>query len=210
MTASPIGWPALVRLMSLQDRPVPSLRGEVFIRDVDRFIDDDEDVAELSSLGEVVDVPGVGRYIAVESHLVVEASQSRLRVGRTDGSMWFIWGPDTVWTWAADGTVTVGPRDYARVGSPVSQLVTRRELDEWDGDDFTRPAGPPAARTFLDRAAWEVTLLPPDRKPHPFTMIVDAVTGLVLSERNDMFTSVIEWTRLEVGVELDNDRFTHS
>jgi hypothetical protein len=87
--------------------------------------------------------------------------------------------------------------------------VTRRELDEWKGDDFTRPAAPPAARTFLERPAWEVILLPPDHKPHPVTMIVDAVTGLVLSQRNTAFTSAIEWTRLEVGVALQDDRFTH-
>jgi hypothetical protein len=99
MTVPPIGWPELVRLMSLPDRPVPSLRGEVFIRDVDRYLDDDEDLVELSSLGDVVDVHGVGRYLAVESHLTIEASRSRLRVGRTDGSMCFIWGSDTVWTW---------------------------------------------------------------------------------------------------------------
>jgi hypothetical protein len=41
-------------------------------------------------------------------------------------------------------------------------------------------------------------------------MTVDAATGLVLSERNSAFTSVIEWTNLEVGVDLHDDRFTHS
>jgi hypothetical protein len=209
MTAPSIDWRDLIRLMSGPDRPVPSLRGEVFIRDVDRFIDGNEDAVELSSLGDVVDVLDAGRYLAVESHLAVESSRSRLRVGGTDGTMCFVWGKDTVWTWGSDGTVCARPRDYGRVGSPVSELVTRRELDEWDGDDFTHPASSPAARTFLGRPAWEVTLLPPDRKPHPLTMVIDARTGMILSERNDAFTSVIEWTDLEVDVELDDERFTH-
>jgi hypothetical protein len=210
MTETSIRWSDLVELISGPGRGIPSLRGEVFIRDVDRPIDDLLQEDEPPSAAGVVDVPDVGRRLAVESHLVVEASRSRLRVAQADGSMCFIWGADTTWIWERDGTVTSTPRDYGRVGSPVSELVMRRELDEWDGDDFTRPASPPTACTFLDRLAWQVNLIPPARKrhQHPVTMVVDAETGLVLSSRNDGFTSVTEWTKLEVGVELDDDRFT--
>jgi hypothetical protein len=66
--ADSIEWSALVELMSGGDRRVPSLRGEVFIRDVDRYIPDDADLADWRSRGEVVEVPGVRRYLVEESH----------------------------------------------------------------------------------------------------------------------------------------------
>jgi hypothetical protein len=196
--------------MSGGDRAVPSLRGEVLIREPYLLEEDGADRSGRGPIREVVDVVGVGRHRVDETRLVVEASRSRLRVGRTDGTTCFIWGSDYTWTWEADGAVTVGPRNYNRVGSVVSALVTRRELDEWYGVDFTRPTGPPTARTFLDRPAWSVDLAPPARKGHPYpvTMVIDAVTGMVLSQRNDGFASVTEWTSLEVGVELDDGRFT--
>jgi hypothetical protein len=206
----PIEWSALVELMSGGDRRVPSLQGEVFIREVDRYIPDDADLADWRPRGEVVEVPAVGRYLVEESHLLVEASGGLLRIGRADGSICLIWGSDTTWSEEPDGTVLATPRDYGRVGSVVSPLVRRRELDEWRGDDFTRPVSPPVATNFLRRPAWQVTLLPPERKGHhhPITDVIDAETGLVLSTRNNGFTSVMEWIGLEIGVEIADSRFT--
>jgi hypothetical protein len=54
-------------------------------------------------------------------------------------------------------------------------------------------------------------LLPPERKGHhhPITKVIDAETGLVLSTRNNGFTSVMEWMGLEIGVEIADSRFTY-
>ena len=125
-----------------------------------------------------------------------------------DGRLMAIQGEETFWIWEGDAEVpTAFPRATTAWGWPDSPLTQRRGLDEWRDDDFTQPALAPAPTKFLGREAWKVELRPPPRKPFPLTVIVDAVTGLVLSQRNEGFQSISEWTELEVDVDLPDELF---
>ncbi len=93
---------------------------------------------------------------------------------------------------------------YAFTGT---DLLARRDLGDFAGDDFTRPTGPVGATTFLGRTAWTVELAPPDHKPFPLQLVVDAETGLILQQRNDGFGSVDEWIEFVVGEPIPPDLF---
>ncbi|MDQ1737218.1 MAG: hypothetical protein QOH56_3469, partial [Pseudonocardiales bacterium] len=60
----------------------------------------------------------------------------------------------------------------------------------------------------LGGPAWTVELAPPQHKPYPMQLVVDAETGLVLQQRNDGFGSVSEWTEFTVGEPMNDDLFS--
>jgi hypothetical protein len=177
-----ISWPELVVLMAMGSGVDPSLRG--IVRVVEPEAEHPDGSYRLYRRGRL------------------------FRRERPDGQPFAIGGADTMWVWL-DGNAdpTAFPRATTMWGWPDSALVVRRELDEWRGDDFTRPESAPAADRFLGRDVWRVDLAPPPHKPFPLTLLVDAETGLVLSQRNEGFGSVVEWTELEVGVELADELF---
>jgi hypothetical protein len=132
----------------------------------------------------------------------------QLRVEEPDGRVNLIVGQDRVWHYDADRQVHVesplGPVHYPVNGT---QLLERRSRAEYAGDDFTRPTGQVAATTFLDRPAWTVELAPPPHKQHPVQLVVDALTGIVLQQRNDDVGTTDEWVELVVGEDLDAGLF---
>jgi len=194
-----ITWPQLVALMALGDGSEPSLRGVARSRDA-RPVEDDEP-ADL-------EIPGHGRYRLSEGRARVFKRGNLVRRERMDGRPIAIQGVDSLWVWDGDADIpTVFPRRTTFWGWPDSPLTQRRGMDDWGGDDFTQPANRPTPTRFLDREAWQVELRPPPHKPFSLTLIVDAVTGLVLQQRNDGFHSLAEWEELELGVVLPDELF---
>ena len=194
-----ISWSQLVALMDVGDGADHPLRGVV--RAVEPVMAEDDEPAD-------VDLGEHGRYRLVESRLRVFKRGDLARREWSDGRPLGIHGAETLWVWEAGERVpTAFPRRTAAWSWPDSALTERRDLDGWQGDDFTRPAAPPVPTRLLGRPAWQVTLRPPGHKPFPLTLVVDAATGLVLSQRNDGFRSVVEWEELELDVDLPDDLF---
>lgn len=194
-----ITWPQLVALIALGNGAEPSLRGIAHARDV-RPVEDDEP-ADL-------EIPGHGRYRTHEGSVRVFKRGDLVRRERLDGRPLAIQGADTLWIWEGSDTIpTAFPRRTTAWGWPDSPLTQRRGMDEWSGDDFTQPVAPATPTTFLGRDAWQVQLRPPPHKPFPLTLVVDALTGLVLQQRNDGFHSVTEWQELDFDVVLDDELF---
>ncbi len=100
------------------------------------------------------------------------------------------------------------PRNAVQYAGSGTQLLTRREANEFAGDDFTRPTRRPiGSTTFLGRRAWTVELAPPAHKPYPLQLVVDAETGVVLQQRNDDFGAVDEWVEFVAGESFDPNLF---
>lgn len=127
-----------------------------------------------------------------------------LRVADPGGQVRMISDGTTAWTFSTDGEPPEeSPARHVEFGMSGTDLLVRTDAERWLGDDFTRPTGLPVATTFLGRDAWEVELAPPDRKPHPMQLVIDAETGMQLQQRNDAFGWVSEWISLTVGEDLD-------
>lgn len=177
--------------------PDPNLRGIALIVESEPLEDDQP--------GEF-DVHGQ-QHRLIRTQIRVQKKGQMIRCERADGTPMLIRGPDFVWTWDEGGVPIKWPGTRNLFHGPAYALTHRRELDEWSGNDFTTPTGPVVATRFLDRGAWQVELAPPSHKPFPLSLIVDADTGLVLSQRNEGFGSVTEWQQLEVGADLSDDLF---
>jgi len=152
--------------------------------------------------------PGVTGQETVEP-IRVWRDQHRLRIEEPDGRINLIVGDTTCWQFDRDHeTPLASPRHALRYAGNGTELLTRRDPNEFTGHDFTRPTGPVAATTFLGRPAWSVELAPPEHKPHPLQLVVDAETGIVLQQRNDGFSTADEWVELVVGDSIDPALFT--
>lgn len=73
-------------------------------------------------------------------------------------------------------------------------IIRRRQPRDWRGDDFTKPAGPSRAVTYLGRQAWEVELTPPPHKPSALVLTIDAANGMTLAQRSVEFGLISRWT----------------
>jgi hypothetical protein len=133
------------------------------------------------------------------------------RCASLDGRVHAIAGRDRYWIRRENGRIWSDPRDRF-VGAPDDyEFGTARPVpDRWDGDDFTRPTGPPVEVTFLDRTAWQVELAPPAHKPHPMQMIIDAESGLLLRQANNALDIFHEWVALDTDAQLPDERFEYT
>src|SRR3954471_22476248 len=105
----------------------------------------------------------------------------RLRVADPDGRARLVTDGTTAWSFAgASETPAEAPYRNLEFGMGGTDLLVRSTAEQWLGDDFTRPTGPPTATVFLGRDAWAIELAPPDRKPHPIQLVIDAETGMRL------------------------------
>lgn len=88
--------------------------------------------------------------------------------------------------------------------------IERRELFEWQGDDFgfTLPLGPARATEALGRAAWVVELAPPEDESSPALLTIDAATGLQLKMESREHGVLLEWLELEFLDALDDELFS--
>jgi hypothetical protein len=128
-----------------------------------------------------------------------------------DGSVHAIAGHDTYWIRRENGQMWSGVRDRF-IGAPDDYEfgTARPHPDRWEGDDFTRPTGPPVEVMFLGRTAWQVELAPPAHKPHPVQVIIDAETGLPLREGNAAFGVFHEWVELDTDAHLPDELFEYT
>lgn len=132
----------------------------------------------------------------------------KLRVENSSGAPVFISDGVVAWDFA-------GHQDAPRKGNvnnlrylgSAQFLFNRRGATEWTGDDFTRPTGPPEEVTYLGRDCWAIELAPPERKPHPMQLVVDAETGMFLAQRVDAVGYSYSFAELSLGGELDDDLF---
>jgi hypothetical protein len=109
---------------------------------------------------------------------------TRARIEEPDGTPNLIVGDDTCWRFEPDHEApTASPARAVHYAGSGTQLLTRRNANEFTGDDFTRRTGPVAATRFPGRSAWTVELAPPEHKPYPIQLVVDAETGVILPER---------------------------
>ena len=133
----------------------------------------------------------------------------RVRICQLDGTPNLIVNEEYCWQFQPGEPMPVrSPARAVRYGVSGTDLLTRRDPNDFAGDDFTRPTGPVGATTFLGRPAWTVELAPPPHKPFPLQLVVDAETGMILQERNDDIGSVDEWTEFVVGESLPEDLFS--
>ncbi|HEX8304877.1 MAG TPA: hypothetical protein VF612_08355 [Jatrophihabitans sp.] len=151
----------------------------------------------------------VGHAVEEEPVLTrVWRSGRRVRLEHPDGRPSLIVGEERCWQFRGDDPVPVeSPSSAVAYHGNGTQLLHRREANEFTGDDFTRPTGPVEQTTFLGRPAYAVELAPPAHKPFPVQLVVDAETGLVLQQRNDGFAAVDEWTEFVVGEDADDQLF---
>ncbi|MFC6707176.1 hypothetical protein [Flexivirga alba] len=140
--------------------------------------------------------------------LHVRIKGARHRLDRLDGTVFFIQDTDRAWQFHDEhpNRPDEGGSEVSYVGT-VWSLVVRPDRDRFEGNDFTRPTGPPRATEYLGRAAWEVQLAPPSHKPFPLTYVVDAETGLLLQERNERAGLLAGWLEFEVGADIDDSVF---
>lgn len=132
----------------------------------------------------------------------------RLRVEEPDGSVNVIADAHTCWQWEQGSDVPIkGSRNELRLGVGGIELLERWTPEHFLGDDFTRPTGPVGATTYLGRLAWTVELAPPEHKPHPMQLVIDAATGMILQKRNDGFGFREEWLEFEVVERHDDALF---
>jgi hypothetical protein len=205
MTPAPPTWAQLLGLMTTTPDDEPTIRGAI------RHRGPQEGWSFFARSGAPPVVAGVrpGVDQADPPPLRVWRHGQRVRLEEPDGRVNLIVGDDRVWQYDAGRQVhvesPVGDLHYAVSGT---QLLERRPVAEYAGDDFTQPTGEVAGTTFLGRAAWTVELAPPPHKPHPMQLVVDAQTGIVLQQRNDGFGTTDEWVELVVGEDFDAALFT--
>lgn len=137
------------------------------------------------------------------------------REERLDGTVIRIVGERASWFLdSADATM----RTHVHERSPYADYATapiggldiggpRPSWARWTGTDFTTPTGPVTETQFLGRPAWAVELAPPEHKPFPLQLVVDAATGLVLRRTNTGFGTVEEWVELDLEPQLPDELF---
>lgn len=140
----------------------------------------------------------------------VERRGHLVRCTSLDGRVHVIAGHDTIWRRrdGAPGLHSEPRRHHVTAPDDYEFGLDRPDRDRWDGDDFTRPTGPPSKVTFLGRAALEIDLAPPQHKPAPMQIVIDAETGLLLREGSAAFGTFHEWTSLDTAANLPDELFT--
>jgi hypothetical protein len=218
---TPPSWVQLLILMVDGPDPEPTVRG--VIRSDDGNDDNRRHVGWATMAGQPIPVfagtraaladsdgghPDVGEDTPLPP-LRVWRDGRRIRIEELDGTPSLIVGEEHCWQFDADDdTPLKSPASAVRYQLSATELLTRRDANDFAGDDFTRPTGPIGASSFLGRPAWTVELAPPQHKPYPMQLVVDAETGLVLQQRNDGFGSVSEWTEVTVGEPMNDDLFS--
>lgn len=202
--SGPPSWGELLTLMIEGPGAEPAVRGALRCHRAD-------DEFWFAHAGDEHVVPtGIGpRTEGGAVPLLVWRDGRRLRIEEPDGTVILIADEHTCWQFdAAHEAPLAAPHRHRRYVGSGTELLTRRRLEEFVADGFTRPTGPVGAATFLGRPAWTVELAPPPHKPHPMQLVVDAGAGLLLQRRVDADDAVDEWVELVVGEVLDPELFT--
>lgn len=207
----PPSWVALLTLMVHGPDPEPTLRGA--IRSWPGEGPRAQEFAWVSFVNQPPVLTGVGPSVderkATVQPIRVWRDGNRLRIEKPDATVHLIVGDSTCWQFDGDhNTPLASPSGAVRNVGNGTQLLSRPSLNKLIGDDPTHPLGPVGSATFLGRPAWTVELAPRPGKPHPLQFVVDAETGIVLQQRNDVVGAVNEWVEFIVGDTLDPTLFT--
>ena len=205
----PPPWHHLVALMTVGTGEEPALRGTTRTWRTDRAEDvpaaretDEDDVVAGGAAGTGAGA-GAPPSRDWERRSRVWARGHLRRVEDLDGRPRAVAGEDTLWMFGDDDPAPLAlARRSTAWGIEEGVLLDRRPLEDFRGDDFTRPLGPPEPTSLHGRDAWRVRLAAPEHKSGVLEVVVDAVTGLLLSARNDARGGA-EWLELEVGPEPD-------
>lgn len=76
-----------------------------------------------------------------------------------------------------------------------------------DPDDFSTPTAGPVEVEVAGRRAWEFTLAPPPRKPHPLRLACDDETGAVVRMASPEAGALLELVEFHPDVEIAEERF---
>ena len=206
----PPSWVELLTLMVHPPAPEPTVRGAIRSNP---GTDESRKYIAYSRTGHDSDpvIAGAGATASADEPplIWVWRDGAKVRLENSGGSPSLIVGEEHCWQFGPSREIpVVSPSHAVRYLLSGTNLVTRRDPNEFAGTDFTRPTGPIGEAIFLNRRAWTVELAPPKRKPYPIQLVVDAETGLILQERNDDFGSVDEWVEFVVGEEFDDALFT--
>ncbi|MBF6326350.1 hypothetical protein [Nocardia cyriacigeorgica] len=132
----------------------------------------------------------------------------RLRVEREDGGPIFITDGTRAWDFTVDAQrPRTGPLDRVHYLGPNQFLVQRRSAADWQGNDFTRPAGDVEEVEFAGRRCWTVELAPPPGKPHPLRIWVDVESGQMLGFHSEAAGRGARFVDLVVGADVHDDLF---
>ncbi|MBF6288710.1 hypothetical protein [Nocardia cyriacigeorgica] len=132
----------------------------------------------------------------------------RLRVEREDGALVFITDGARAWDFTVDAKrPRTGAVDRVIYLGPNQFLVQRRSAADWQGNDFTRPAGEVEEIEFAGRRCWTVELAPPPVKPHPLRIWVDIESGHMLGFHSEAGGQGARFVDPVVGADVDDSLF---
>ncbi|MGB7362538.1 MAG: hypothetical protein WA931_05810, partial [Rhodococcus sp. (in: high G+C Gram-positive bacteria)] len=140
--------------------------------------------------------------------VTVWRDEKRVRIENSNGDPVLICDGERCWRFRDPELPTVAPAKSLLFRGNGTELLTRRPASSWVGNDFTTPFGEIARTIFLGREAWGFHLEPPPHKPHPYGMVVDKETGLVLAQGIDQIGLLDEWIDLEVVDGFADELFT--
>ncbi|BEP12376.1 hypothetical protein acdb102_06870 [Acidothermaceae bacterium B102] len=203
-------WTELAVLMVDVPEPEPTISGA--IRSVDG--DDASRRFHTSSWAEGQPTPVQAREAAAahgESPYQVWRDGFKVRIEWPDGSPSLIVDDERFWRFPRPnegGDVVVSPITSLRYGGHGTELLWHQDGSRLLGRGSRQPLGPVETTSFLGRPAWSVRVGPPPGKSFSSLWVVDAETGLLLRDYNELLGSVDEWVELVVGETLDLELFT--
>lgn len=140
----------------------------------------------------------VGVQSEGEQLVTVWRDGKRIRVETHDGQPHLITNGELVWIFPAPGQpALVSPARPLVFRGSGTHLLQRRTAA--DLAPLGEPTTPVLVALFLGRDAWQVSLRPAGDGAVERTIVVDAETGLVLSQRSTATGAVDEWTELTVA-----------
>jgi hypothetical protein len=197
-------WTELVTLMVEVPDPEPTLRGVI------RSVDGEDSGRQFHAYSEGTPSPVFARHGVVGSSYRVWRDGLLIRMEHPDGTPSLIVGDELCWQFRTevDGHVVVSPSGVVRYGGRGTDLLWHPSADRLIGPYARRPLGPIGVTTFLDRPAWTVQVGPPVGKSFVSCWVIDAETGIQLSDLNETTGAVDEWVELVVGEALPLELFT--
>jgi hypothetical protein len=198
-----LSWTELVVLMVEVPEPEPTLRGVIRSHP-------GEDGSELS-IGYVriggQPMPVHAAFAAAHDGAYrVWRDGLKVRLEWPDGSPSLIVGDMLCWRFPGpgqDGEVVVSPVSAVQYGGHGTDLLWHDSGQRLLGKGSRRPLSAVEPTEMLGRPAWTVRVGPPEGKQFTSLWVVDAETGLLLRDYNEVLHSVDEWVELVIGEPLD-------
>jgi hypothetical protein len=200
-------WTELVVLMVEVPDPEPTVRGAIRSREGDE--------SQLS----------YGFYRTADQPMPVHAAFAaghegayrvwrdglKVRMEWPDGSPSLIVGDTLCWRFPSPGQggdVVASPAGVVQYGGHGTDLLWHNSGERLLGRYSRRPLSAAEPTEIVGRPAWTVRVGPPRDKQFTSLWVVDAETGLLLRDYNEVLHSVDEWVELIVGEPLDPALFT--